>query len=107
MELEVARPGFWDDSRQAQREMRQLVRLKDTVSLWQELESQSQTLLELADLALEEGDYSLQSQLEVEAGEISVTLAREEIKLTLSGPYDDRAAIVRQNGGDRGAAAGG
>ena len=79
--------------------MRQLVHLKDTVSLWQELDSQAQTSLELADLALEEGDYSLQSQLEDEAGKISAILAREEIKLTLSGPYDDRPAIVSIHAG--------
>ena len=99
MELEAALPGFWDDSRQAQREMRQLVRLKDTVSIWQDLRSQSQAILELVDLALEEGDYSLEDQLEVEAGEISEILAREEIKLTLSGPYDDRPAIVSIHAG--------
>ena len=99
MELEVARPGFWDDSRQAQREMRQLVRLKDTVSLWRELLSQAQSLFELAELALEEGDYSLQEQLEAEAEEMVATLAREEIKLTLSGPYDDRPAIVSIHAG--------
>ena len=79
--------------------MRQFVHLKDTVSLWQELDSQAQTSLELADLALEEGDYSLQSQLEDEAGKISAILAREEIKLTLSGPYDDRPAIVSIHAG--------
>ena len=99
MELEAAQPGFWDDSRQAQGHMRQMVRLKDTVSLWQELDSQAQTALELADLALEEGDYSLQSQLEDEARKISAILAREEIKLTLSGPYDDRPAIVSIHAG--------
>ena len=99
MELEATKPGYWDDSRQAQRQMRQLVRLKDTASVWKELRSQSQALLELADLGLEEGDYSLQDQLEVEAGEISRILAREEIKLTLSGPYDDRPAIVSIHAG--------
>lgn len=79
--------------------MRQLVRLKDTVYLWQGLQSQAQTLLELADLAMEEGDYSIQDELEAEAGEIAETLAEEEIKLTLSGPYDDRPAIVSIHAG--------
>ncbi|MFQ6029990.1 MAG: PCRF domain-containing protein, partial [Dehalococcoidia bacterium] len=94
MEQEAARPGYWENPQQAQRKMQQLGRLKDTVSLWRGLESQSKTLLELTELALEEGDDSLEAQLEAEAKELTKTLAREEVTLTLSGPYDDRPAIV-------------
>ena len=74
--------------------MRQLGRLKDTVTLWRDLNSRAQNLLELVDLALEEQDDSLAEQMETEAGELSSVLDREEINLTLSGPYDDRSAIV-------------
>ena len=74
--------------------MRRLGRLKDTVALWGNLRSRSQNLLELVDLALEEQDDSLAEQMEMEAGELSRILDREEINLTLSGPYDDRPAIV-------------
>ena len=94
MEQEAASPGFWDSPQLAQRKMQQLGRLKESVSLWRGLQSQSKTLLELAEMALAEGDASLESQLESEASELSRTLAREEITLTLSGPYDDRPAIV-------------
>lgn len=94
MEQEAASPGFWDEPREAQRKMQQLGRLKDGVTLWRDLQAQAGSLLELTDLALSEGDYSLQEQLEAETGEIAKTLAREEINLTLSGPYDDRPAIV-------------
>ena len=74
--------------------MRQLGRLKDTVTLWRDLNSRAQNLLELVDLALEEQDDSLAEQMETETGELSSVLDREEINLTLSGPYDDRSAIV-------------
>lgn len=94
LESEAASPGFWDDSRQAQRKMRRLGRLKDTVALWTDLMSRAQNLLDLVDLALEEQDDSLAEQMETEAGELSRILDREEINLTLSGPYDDRSAIV-------------
>jgi peptide chain release factor 2 len=99
MEQEAASPGFWDDPHQAQRKMQQLVRLKETVSLWRDLQSQASSLLELTELALEEGDDSIQGQLEEEAAQTSQTLAREEINLTLSGPYDDRPAIVSIHAG--------
>ena len=99
MELEAARPGYWDDPRLAQHLMQQLGRLKDTVSLWRGLHSQAASLLELSQLALEEEDYSLQVQLETEANQIAKVLAREEVNLTLSGPYDDRPAIVSIHAG--------
>ena len=42
----------------------------------------------------EENDESLEEQLDAEASAISRILDKEEINLTLSGPYDDRSAIV-------------
>ena len=94
MDSETAVPGFWDDSREAQRKMRQLGRLKDTVSLWRGLQERSKALLELVELAQEEDDSSLTEELEKEGEDISRIFGREEITLTLSGAYDDRSAIV-------------
>lgn len=94
MELETTVPGFWDDSREAQRKMRQLGRLKDTVAMWRGLQERSNNLIELAELAREVQDDSLMEELDEEGKDISLILGREEINLTLSGPYDDRSAIV-------------
>ena len=99
METEAAASGFWDDPRLAQNKMQQLGRLKDTVSLWRDVEGQAQALLELAVLALEEQDDSLEDQLRTEADEIGAIVSREEFNLTLSGPYDDRSAIVTVQAG--------
>ena len=99
MEREAAEPGYWDDHQAAQRKMQQLGRLKDTVAIWRDLESSSQNLIELTELALAEDDSSLQEQLEAESEDLSKALVREEINLTLSGPYDDRSAIVSIHAG--------
>ncbi len=99
MEIEAANPGYWDDPRLAQQKMQQLGRLKDTVALWRGVQGRAQALLELIDLTLEEQDDSLEEQLQAEAGEITKILSREEFNLTLSGPYDDRAAIVTVQAG--------
>ncbi len=99
MELEAAQPGFWHDTRQARRKMQELGRTRDTVTTWQELQSQTQSLRELTELAIAEEDQSIQAELEEEARQIASTLAREEIDLTLSGPYDDRSAIVSIHSG--------
>ena len=99
MELETASPGYWDDRREAQRKMRELGRIKDTVSAWRDLQSETESLLELTELALEEGEDSLLPQLEEEAGKITDALRNQETALTLSGPYDDRSAIVSIHAG--------
>ena len=79
--------------------MRQLTRLKETVELWQDLRSNATSLLELTALAIEEGDLSLEDQLEDETEQIAQRMAREEVNLTLSGAYDDRTAIVSIHAG--------
>ena len=99
MELEAAAPGYWDDRREAQHKMRELGRIKDTVSAWRDLQSAAESLLELTELALEEGEDSLLPQLEEEADKITDALRKQETALTLSGPYDDRSAIVSIHAG--------
>jgi peptide chain release factor 2 len=99
LEEEAAQASFWEDSRSAQQKMQHLARLKEQVVLWRDLESRTASLLELTDLALEEDDDSLEDQLRVEVAEISHTLEVEEFQLTLSGPYDDRAAILSVQAG--------
>ena len=94
MEREASQPGYWDDPRRAQGEMRTLGRLKETVSLWRDMESQASTLLELTELAEEDGDEAMLAQIAGDASLLSRQLSREEIALTLAGPYDDRPAIV-------------
>ncbi len=79
--------------------MQRMGRLRDTVTLWRGLESRSEELLEFTVLAIEEEDFSLEEQLETDAASIARELAREEIKLTLSGPYDVRSAIVTIHSG--------
>ena len=90
---------FWDDHQSAQRKMQELGRLKDTVSLWRGIEGQGNSLLELTELAIAEDDFSLEEQLTAEVAGLARDLAREEIVLTLSGPYDQRSAIVSIHAG--------
>ena len=79
--------------------MQQLARLKERVELWRELGASTSSLLELTDLALEEEDDSFEEHLRAEAQDISLILDREEFQLTLSGPYDERSAIVSVHAG--------
>ena len=53
----------------------------------------------MTELALEEGEDSLLPQLEEDAVKITDALRKHETALTLSGPYDDRSAIVSIHAG--------
>ena len=44
--------------------MQQMVRLRDTATLWREIEARGRDLLELTQLAMDEDDSSFQEQLE-------------------------------------------
>ena len=79
--------------------MRRMGGLRDTVVLWRHLELRGSDLLELTELAIAESDASLEEQLEADAELLANDLAREEVKLTLSGPYDERPAIVSIHSG--------
>ena len=94
MEKEAAQPGYWDEPRIAQNKMRELGRVKEIVDLWRGLHRESVGLLELIELSLVEGDSTLEEELQAELDSLKSNLARQEINLTLSGPYDDRASII-------------
>ena len=94
MEKEAAQPAFWDDHQAAQKSMQRLARLKDTVEVWGGLASKTNSLHELTDLAIDEGDFSMEEQLGAETEELSRELSRQEFQLTLAGPYDERPAII-------------
>ncbi len=79
--------------------MRQLAELRDTVEQWQSLERRAQGLLELIDLALEENDASLQESLQADLEELESELHGLEFQLVLSGPYDERTAILAVHAG--------
>ena len=79
--------------------MQHLARLKETVELWVGLAKRASSSMELTDLAIEDGDVSLEEQLKADAREISQVLEREALQLTLSGPYDERPAILSVHAG--------
>jgi peptide chain release factor 2 len=79
--------------------MQLMARIKETTELWLGLQEKTNTLLELVTMAMEEGDYSLEEELVNEANEASNMLAKAELQLTLSGPYDQRSAILSVHSG--------
>ncbi len=79
--------------------MQELGKLQQSVELWRGLQSQVGDLAELTEMALENGDDSLEEELTAETDDVANRLARAEMQLTLSGPYDDRPAILTIHSG--------
>ena len=79
--------------------MQHLSRLQERAGLWRGLDGNIASLIELTELAIAEGDSSLEDQLRAEVEELHNSLERERLRLTLSGAYDDRTAIVSIHAG--------
>ena len=83
----------------AQAAMRRLAELKDSIGVWDKLESDAKTAEELCDLLADEGDPSLEEQLAADVREVTSTLEKLEFQLAFQGEYDQRSAILAVHAG--------
>ncbi len=90
---------FWNSPQQAQQDMRRLAELRDTVERWQGFHGRVQSLLELVQIAQEEGDTSIEEALDEEASSLESELRRLEFDIVFSGEYDNRTAILALHAG--------
>ncbi len=79
--------------------MRRLSQLRDSVGQWNDMHQRASALFELTELALSEDDTSLQDTLLEELTSLESRLRQMEFQLVLSGPYDDRTAILAIHAG--------
>jgi peptide chain release factor 2 len=79
--------------------MQQLASLKGDLEAWQELDSGTSNLEELLELAVNESDDSMVSQLADEYEKLKKRTDSLEFNLQLSGEYDSRPAIVSVKAG--------
>ena len=79
--------------------MRRLARLSGQVETWRSLDKRVAELIELVDLALKEGDLSLEESVHSEVESIASKLSGLEFQLIFSGEYDDRNAILGLHAG--------
>ncbi|MCH7836701.1 MAG: peptide chain release factor 2 [Chloroflexi bacterium] len=99
LERQSARPGFWDDSNQAQSLMRRLADDRDQVEVWRGVETKARETLELQQLAEAEGDEALAAAVAADLDKLSAQLDGLELSLAFSGEYDRRDAILAVHAG--------
>ncbi len=79
--------------------MRNLRAAENVVQTWRQLENEVSELHDMATLAIEEDDQSLQEELQGETDKIASKLDELEVRLTLSDEYDSRDAILALHAG--------
>ena len=74
--------------------MRRLAARQRTLEVWRGLERRLDEAVELVELAAADDDQAMAAELEQEVRAIAAQIEEQSFQLALSGPYDERNAIV-------------
>lgn len=99
LETELGRPDLWDDADGAQALQREFAELGDDLELFGSMEARLDDVATLAELAREEGDETLESEIAGELELLEAEFASLELRALFTGEYDDLDAIVEINSG--------
>ena len=102
LDHQMVTPGFWDAKEKAQAVVDQATALKAKINPFLDLESRSEDLAVLIELAREEGDEQSAAEVSKEFGEIEKKLEKFELQLLLTGSQDTHNAYVTINTGTGG-----
>lgn len=94
LEEQMSAQGFWDDPESAQKIVQELKAAKGLVSAPEELDREIGDALDLVDIAAEEEDASMQTELAGMLEQIERRLHRLEMTSLFSDPRDSKNAIV-------------
>ncbi|MEO1210922.1 MAG: peptide chain release factor 2 [Cyanobacteria bacterium J06638_20] len=99
LEQRAAQPDFWDDQSIAQKTLQELNDLKSNLAdykSWQRSLDDARAILELLEL---ETDDSLLQEAQTNLTHVGRALDQWELQKLLSGPYDERGAVLTINAG--------
>jgi len=94
LEAQSAQPDFWTDQRGAGKILREAEGLRDEIATWTSLIQRADDLLELSQLADEEGETDMAAGLDAEFTTLSAEYRRLRTSLMFSGDYDQHDAIL-------------
>jgi peptide chain release factor 2 len=99
LEADMEAPGFWDDTEKSQKAMKELKGLKDSFEKYNELLQGLEDAKTLIEMAEEEEDSTLLSEIEEEVTSFEEKLEELRIETLLSGEYDRNNAILTLHAG--------
>jgi len=94
LETQTTRPDFWDQPEKAQQILKVLNSKKEKLDDWKECYSITQDAKIMLDMAVEENDQKILSELEEESKKIEARAKDLELKGLLSNPEDTKNAIL-------------
>ncbi|HOV30266.1 MAG TPA: peptide chain release factor 2 [Anaerolineaceae bacterium] len=95
LQQQAETPGFWDSPEAAQKVMKSIAELNDTIDEWHKLNSDINGLKSLLEL----DDGSLTAEIESQVEKFERILAQKETELLFSGKYDKGNAILAIHAG--------
>jgi peptide chain release factor 2 len=99
LEVEVAKPDLWDDQDRARKVNTELSQLQEDVAVVEQLDTTISDLETLAELAREEGDESVEGEIQTGIDDLARHLDNLELRALFTGEHDDRDAICTVNSG--------
>src|SRR3954471_3187343 len=99
LEGEASKPDLWGDPARGRQVSGDLSLVREDVDLVDALERRVSDVQTLFDLAREESDESLESEIERELDRGGVRLAKLELRALFSGEHDEREAICEVHSG--------
>ncbi len=99
LERTMEAPGFWDDMDKAQKYMKELKNLKDSIETYNNLKSLYDDILVLIEMGEESEDAEIAQEAKISMDEFTSKIDEVKIKTLLSGEYDKYNAILKLNAG--------
>lgn len=102
LETEAARPDLWDDQERAKKVTGELSALNDDLDKYDGLEGQIEEAETLYEMAREEGDDSLEGEIDGVIAEVRKQFDQLELRSLFTGEYDDHSAVCEIHSGTGG-----
>ncbi|MGH9049354.1 MAG: peptide chain release factor 2 [Acidimicrobiia bacterium] len=99
LEGEVSRPDLWNDQAAARQVNTEMARLRDDIALVEGLDERLSDLETLHQLGREEGDDSVEPELEAGVAKLAHDLDQLELRALFTGEHDERDAICEVHSG--------
>lgn len=97
--MTMEEPNFWDDTEKANRSMKELKNLKDTIDEYKRVKTAYEDIETLLEMGYEEDDASLIPEVQEAFSDFEEKFEALRIKTLLSDEYDKDNAILRLNAG--------
>ncbi len=102
LETEASRPDLWDDQEVARRVTAELAAVTEDVGLYDGLRSRLEDAETLAELAREEGDASVEVEIDESLGGLRSRLDELELRSLFAGEHDEHDAVCEVHSGEGG-----